>query len=124
MHNKVNQIKGVDGSYLRAKLNIGRYNSDFDDGHDADKADYTQKTKNVVIATLIQPQAPENKEQFDEDYKKRYQPCEENTINTLVVPQLFWNLARHAVRFRRMLVCGAVVETIPTPNIDKRQLNE
>ena len=52
---------------FRAKLDICRYNRDFDDGHDIDNADNGQESKDIVVSALILPQASEDEEQLNED---------------------------------------------------------
>ena len=58
---------------LRAKLDVCRYNRDFDHGHDVDNADDGQESKDIVVSALVLPQAAEDEEQLNEYDCERHQ---------------------------------------------------
>lgn len=105
--------------YLCAKLNVCRNNRDFNDGDDTHQTHHAQKSKCVVITTLILPQAPEYKEQFDKNHSKGNQTGKQDAVNPFRVPRFLRNVPRGAVRFRGVFKCQSVVETVPAPDMNK-----
>lgn len=97
---------------------VSDYYSNLNDSDHVYKEDYTEKAKDVVVATLVPPQTSEYEEQFNNDHHERYQSCEQSTVDAFHVPRLRWNLAWDDVRLRRMLPYCCLVVTVPTASVN------
>ena len=107
-----------------AKLDIGCNNGDLYDSDNIDNADDGQETEDIVVTTLVLPQAAENEEQFDEYDSERDQTSQKDAVTPPSIPRLLWYLSRYAARFRWMFIGLAVVKTIPAADVHKRDLYE
>ena len=105
-------------------MDICRNNGNFDHSHDENQADHAQETKDIVVATLVLPQAPEDEQQLDEDDRERHQTRQEYCINTSEVPRLLRDLPSDAVGFGRMFPWLTTMVPDPAANVYKRDLNQ
>ena len=109
---------------LRAELDVGGHDGDFDDGDHADEGDDAEEAEDVVVPALVLPDAAEDEEQFDEDDGEGDQACEQDAVDASRVPRLLGHLAGDAVRLGRVFVRVAAVVAVPAAAVDKGELDE
>ena len=105
-------------------MHVYRNNSDLHHGKYKHSTDDAQKAKDVVIATLVLPQASEHEEQLDEYDGKRNKASEQGNMGAFRVPDLIRNLPRNSIGLGRMLPRLATVITHPASNVHEGNLDE
>ena len=111
-------------THLGAELDVGRDDGDLADGDYQDDADDAQEAEDVVVATLVLPEALEDEHELDEQDRKGDQAGEQCPVSAAGVPRLDRDLARTRVGLGRVVPRLGSKVAVPASRVDEGHLDQ